>query len=773
MESKRCHIKRPIVLGALSMYLGIIGGDILLHKQYIPPFFMIIMLIVVFVSFKRVKVAVLIILIGICFGTSITILSPVHTEDFISIINNTDKVTNVNKTKVIGTVSDISQNSYFIQIVLKDVEIKEIKFKSKVKILIDKNVKSKLGTRTITLNDRVGVLGEIEKADKQMNPSDFDNQKYLLSENISCQIRATELEILKSKENLTETLRNNISSRIDNIFNNEDFGIMHALIIGDDSKLDPDTNERYMKSGIGHILCISGLHVGLIMTLIIGITSKMGSKYYSRHIITLLGIWGYAVFTGFATSTVRAAIMITVFIGSRLLLEEEDNLNSLALASIVILTFRPYQLYMPGFQLSFLAVLAVTLANQIIMKLKVEDRLRKWHTIFVPWILIQLATSIPLMYHFYEVPLVSSMLNFVIIPIFSCILIMGWTIIVISFFNINIVVILSNIICLIFNTINVVVEKTLQLPYSTVLVGRPNRINFILYILLILLFIYGIGRYFISIKKYKLSVLIVCLIFIVINIIPSKLDISLLYVGQGDGTVIITPNDKIIVIDGGNKGKGKVINNYLRFRGQDSIDVMILSHSDQDHISGLIELIETDITIKEVVISKYDESKALTRFLNLCENNNIRVTPMLRGDQISLDQVKIDILAPKVNFNEGNTNDNSLVCHIAYKEFTALFTGDKSVGNEDIFYKGVNNISVLKVSHHGSKTGTSEELLLKTTPLYAMISCGKNNSYGHPHKEVISMLDNHDVSYNITSSSGAITIQTNGDTMNVSKHREE
>ena len=730
-------------------------------------------LIVICNIIRGLKAQMLVILFGLCIGVAIISITPVQSEKYILNTQSQNIATAKTKISILGNIDEISENTYFKQIILKDVAIDGTTIVSKVKVIIENGDTEHLKDIHISLNDKISVIGELEEIEVQMNPSDFDNEKYLLSENILCQIKASEIKLLESKDTLMETANSLINKQIVRIFNNRDFGIINALILGDDSKLDVHTDEMYMLAGIGHILCISGFHVGLIMALTLSCMSKLGIGYYTRYIIALLVIWFYGGFTSFATSTVRASIMITVFIGSRVLIEEEDNLNSLAVASIIILIISPYQLFMPGFQLSFLAVLGVTLASQIIMKLKVDNKFKKWHATFIPWIMIQLATLIPLVYHFYEVPFISSLLNFVTIPIFSMILIVGWISIGISFISINIAVIIGNVICLILNTINIIVEKVLELPYSTILIGRPSTIQMCIYIVSILIFIYGLGGYFKSLLKYQASILMVVIALMVIRTMPSSLNISLLYVGQGDGTVIITPNDKVIVIDGGNKGKGKVVSNYLKFKGKKKIDVMILSHSDADHISGLSELLEIPIKVNQVIISRYDESKALNQFLDKCKDKNIRVNSMSRGDSITLGETKIDILAPKLNYNEGNTNDNSLVCHIKYKEFTALFTGDKSIGNEELFYNNINNLSVLKVSHHGSKTGTSKALILKTNPLYAMISCGKNNSYGHPHKEVINILDKYNVAYNKTSSSGAIIIETNGEAMNISKHREE
>ena len=774
-------MKRPIVILAIGIYLGIIGGDILIDKQYISPFFIFLVLLVIFLILIGLKQHVKVLSIGLIIGIVIIIISPVQRER-----NILDNQTNSNQIepdiKMVGSVISISENKYFKQLILKDVEIQNLRLDSNVKVLIpnnkthtelDKQAINRASSSQITLNDKVRIKGNFREIALQMNPSDFDSEKYLLSENISYEVEALDIEVVELKNNFVELVRESISNKIDIVFRNKDFGILHAIILGDDSKLDEDIHDLYMKTGIGHILCISGFHVSLIMAVALGIIYRIGIGYQERYIITMAVVWIYSFFTGVSTSTVRASIMITIFIGSRLLIEEDDNFNSLALASILILIFRPYQLFMPGFQLSFIAVLGISLGNEIIRRRKLDNKLKKWHKIILPWIMIQLSTSLPLMYHFYEVPFISSLLNFIIIPIFSLVLILGWIIIGISYISMEIATLSGDIIHVILNIINMFVRNILNIPFSTILLGRPSNINIIIYIMGVFLFVYGFGRYFKSLIKYQICILSLGIGLIVINLFPNNLDISLLYVGQGDGSVIITPNNKVVVIDGGKTGKGTTMKNYLKFRGKDEIDIMILSHSDEDHVGGLIQLLTDSIAVKEVIVSKYDDSDKLNQFINICKDRDIRVTPMVRGDIIKLGETNIDILAPKLNLDEGNANDNSLVCSIKYRDFTALFTGDKSVGNENLFYNNIEDISVLKVSHHGSKTGTSDELLLKTTPLYAMISCGKNNSYGHPHKEVTNMLEKYNIAYDKTSSDGAIIIETDGRTMNISKHREE
>ena len=177
--------------------------------------------------------------------------------------------------------------------------------------------------------------------------------------------------------------------------------------------------------------------------------------------------------------------------------------------------------------------------------------------------------------------------------------------------------------------------------------------------------------------------------------------------------------------------------------------------------------------VGQVYISQADTSTRLNELVKQCQKKAIPIIALGRGDQILMNDLKLTIIAPSFNIPLNNPNDNSLICYLQYKSFTTLFTGDKSKECELWTYDDIDVVSVLKVSHHGSRTGTSNELLLKVNPLYAMISCGKGNLYGHPHQSVVDLLIENHVTYYQTNEVGAIWIETNGDEMKINSQRED
>ncbi|WP_083461399.1 DNA internalization-related competence protein ComEC/Rec2 [Cellulosilyticum ruminicola] len=534
-----------------------------------------------------------------------------------------------------------------------------------------------------------------------------------------------------------------------------------------------ETRSLYSTVGIGHILCVSGFHVALVISFLLGSCSFIGLSYNKRYIVSMVGIWLYAVLTGLSTSTVRVSVMASLIMVARMIWAEEDFWTSIALSACIILIWRPYSLFNMGFQLSFAAVIAIGMSQIYLKKWlqEVKGIKKKLLTIIMPCLIITLITSPIIAFHYYEIPFLSSILNLCILPLFSGIIILGWCILGIYVVSgICIWPLIKGIIVLL-QSIEVLCKIIVTVPYGTICTGKPTIGLLISYYGILLLI--GLSIYGVQIKK-KIGLAVgssLILGGIISCFTMPCLQIAYLYVGQGDGSVITTPHKKVVVIDGGPIGKGKVIDQYIKYKGKRTIDAMVISHSDSDHIGGMLELVQSNLKIKHVFISRMDASENLDNFMAACKKKQIPIHQLTAGDSFLLDHVNFDMLAPKTKQND--LNNNSLVCLVKYKKFKALFTGDKEKDSEINVYKGIAPISILKVSHHGSKTGTDDKLLLKLRPQYAMISCGINNLYKHPHKEVLTSLKNCHIPYSRTDLQGATWITSDGEKMNLYTQKQQ
>lgn len=260
----------------------------------------------------------------------------------------------------------------------------------------------------------------------------------------------------------------------------------------------------------------------------------------------------------------------------------------------------------------------------------------------------------------------------------------------------------------------------------------------------------------------------------------GELQITMLDVGQGDGIYIKTPQGRHFFIDGGSSDVSNVgtyrIEPYLESQGVAELDYVFVSHGDSDHISGIEEMLanqEFGIRIHTIVLSNENViDEAQYALAELASINKTKVVVMEAGDKIieeisSDKQMKVTCIAPADAFEGEIGNASSMVLDLQYGEFDMLFTGDlEKEGETAVTESGeLRDYDVLKVGHHGSKNATSEEFLEQVKPEIALISAGKDNSYGHPALETIERLENVGCKVYSTQECGAITIRTDGEKM--------
>ena len=258
------------------------------------------------------------------------------------------------------------------------------------------------------------------------------------------------------------------------------------------------------------------------------------------------------------------------------------------------------------------------------------------------------------------------------------------------------------------------------------------------------------------IRKYQgkillglLVITIVVWIFVFQESTPNKfLEINFLDVGQGDAIFIESLNKQQMLIDGGPDASileklGRVMNFYDHY-----IDIVLLTHPEQDHINGLIEVLKRYNVGEIVFTGTIRDTAQYQEFINLIKNKNIPIKIAYQGEKIDFgDGINLNILYPFGNLKNQKLSDNnnsSIVSKLVYKNFELLLTGDieKSVENKLIKEKVNLTADVIKIAHHGSKTSTSEAFLKAVNAIMAVIEVGKDNKYGHPHQEVLDRLKN-------------------------------
>jgi len=246
----------------------------------------------------------------------------------------------------------------------------------------------------------------------------------------------------------------------------------------------------------------------------------------------------------------------------------------------------------------------------------------------------------------------------------------------------------------------------------------------------------------------------------------ANVTIKFIDVGQGEAILIALP-EKTMLIDAGPTGSAPKIAQVLQELGRDKIDYLVATHPDEDHIGGMADVISSTQIGTIYAPNKTNNTATYRKFLTAIQNNNLQITLAEAGTIIDqTDSYKLEILWPKKDANFPDTNDYSIIIKLTVGNKMFLFTGDAPTNA--ILNSNPGHIDVLKLSHHGSRTGTTEVLIHKLSPTYAVLSYAVDNSYGHPMQSVLNALHKHSVEIWGTGANGTITITCDGTNIDIS-----
>lgn len=229
--------------------------------------------------------------------------------------------------------------------------------------------------------------------------------------------------------------------------------------------------------------------------------------------------------------------------------------------------------------------------------------------------------------------------------------------------------------------------------------------------------------------------------------------------------ILVESGDDVLIYDGGDSDTSSYVVSYLKEQGITEIDYMISSHYDSDHLSGLIGCLNA-FEVKNVIGSDYEhDSRLYGSFMDAVKAEGLKVQYLEVGTKFSLGEAEFTILAPEDIVEDSNAN--SVAIKLTYGENSFIFTGDANVASEKkMVASGIDlNCDVLSLGHHGSSTSNSSLFLEKTVPEYAVISCGADNSYGHPHEEVVELLEAMEIDVFRSDVQGTVIAVSDGKTI--------
>lgn len=658
-------------------------------------------------------------------------------------------------------------------------EGKRYNFNEKVFLRINKETVFEFG-------DMISMEGECSDITGIRNPGDFNYKLYYKSKGICKIIKASDAVLIKKNSaGILRTMLHmsgeKVRSSINEALPEKEAAILTGIITGDKTDIDEDTRDAYMRTGLSHILSVSGLHAGFLMILLTYVLKplKLGKKLQGFIILSVIAY--YVLLIGAPMPSVRALIMLAVMTAGKAAGREYNLAASVSFAGMAMLVFKPMAIHDPGFMISFGAIYSIAFLYQPFYRMLkfIPSAIRG--TAALP-ISVWFGLAPVLAYYFNYVSVIGIIINIIAVPLSFVITISGFIGVFAGMVSKTLSLYIFSVDYYLISLLNCIIQKASSLPASGFNVPTLPAYFYVLYCLGISLWIayYKTAFFRIYIGKFVLAYLLVVTVALSAYNLPSRnLKMVFFDVGQGDSCCIITPKKKVLLIDGGGSSQRgdyyydtgrKITLPALLHQGIWKIDTVIVSHLHDDHLEGLLKVMEV-YPVKNLILPKacagnMNISKNSDSLLDLCGKKRVKVYRLGKGDYISPEEgVRMDFLHPGEEANN-DENENSLVGMLAYGDFQALLTGD--IGNDAerlILFENVRS-NVLKVPHHGSGRSSSEEFLMKVKPKVSIISVGKNN-FGHPSEDTLKRLSKSGSLVYRTDENGAVTVTTNGKSMKV------
>lgn len=647
-----------------------------------------------------------------------------------------------NETSITGNIMSYSINGNKLKMNIKDKEevIATYYIKTEEELVY---LKENIGIgKTITVN------GTLNEPINNTIPNTFNYKKYLYNNKIYYLFDAYSYNI-QNDNNLLDRAKDYLIKRAYNSKNSE---YLLVLVLGDKALISSDEYNTYQNNGTSHLLAVSGSHITVILLVLSFFLKKI--KEVPKLIIISLILLFFAFVTNNASAVNRAIYFFIINRINKLGNLKLSNIQVLFITAFILLLLDPFTIYDLGFIYSFCISLGIMYysdklnGNLLVATLKVS--------------IIAFLFSLPISsYINYEVNLSSILINLIFVPWISYIV---FPISIITFifpiFNPILSILLS--ITNVLNNIGEFISIFINVP------KMPLVVAIILFILLLLAK---------NNKKYLYVILIILGIIKLSPLINSSYEVYFLDINQGDSAIIITPHKRdVVMIDTGGKityevedwKKGNKSYNlsdntikFLKSKGITTIDYLITTHGDYDHIGNAKYIVE-NFKVEKVIFNCGEFNELETDLIKVLDEKKIPYYSCIK--ELNIDNNKLYFLQTKEYDNE---NDNSNVIYTELSGYNFMFMGDASSTTEKEIIDKYNlpDIDILKVGHHGSRTSSSIEFINEINPEYSIISVGKNNRYGHPNKEVLDALEESKI-YR-TDQNGSIMFKINNNKLKI------
>jgi competence protein ComEC len=618
----------------------------------------------------------------------------------------------------------------------------------------------------------------------------------------------------------------------------EDDAIMlAAMVTGDRTYLSHALRVGFERTGSFHMLVVSGLHLAIVAGLIFWIARKLRVPQMPATLITITASFAYALFTGFATPVQRSLWMVTLYLVGRLVYRERNVLNTIGFASLCLLAASPRSLFDSSLQMTLLAVVSIggvaapLLASTVhpylsatrglalvALDVKLPPRQAQFRVMLrmfaaalaratqrwvgwgaFPWTIrfllrclealvvsciVELAMALPMAVYFHRITVFALPVNILILPLLGVLLPAALLTLIASFVSTTVATIPAVLAAVLLHLGVRLVHTFGSVAAGDFRVPAPLPLQVAIFSVLLGLAVLLARRGNQTGTSWQRRFAWVAMIgAAVVVVMPRPIEhphdallVEAIDVGQGDSLLLVTPDGKTMLVDGGGFGGGprqvpqdfdigeEVVSPVLWSRGIRHLDVVALSHAHSDHMGGLPSVLR-NFKPDELWVGNNPPIDAYKALMDEAAMLGVRVHPLRARDGAALGDAQIRVLAPLANYEPGAepSNNDSLVLHVGYRGTSVLLEGDA----EDPIEQGMLaeaglESTLLKVGHHGSVTSTQPEFLARVAPQWAVISCGLHNRYGHPREEVLAELQAAHVRTFSTDIDGATCFELDG-----------